>query len=566
MFTMKEYYGKRALYEEYAGLCLSEEDYNNLAQNNVIPKNPYSFFTGSFCFSEIKVDCFSGQVTGNIANCGAKLFLENWKNDLNGTKFSDNEKTAAIFFENFLIILVEPAMYSGATTSEGLFRAPRDFLPVVIPICKIKEYNVEHDSYTWGLTITFTNGVKYKAILFENQSFDNQKAYPLNLSFHINSRILGGFTHILKEQYSNCSKVTGRVFALTKNCVKEYDDRLLAVPKLISNPEVVAEVNKTVYVGVKPYINALIKNMKLISADDFPDVIKALNGVAEVIQKNQVLLDSKSEERKAVIAELSEKKEELKHTFIFKKKKKKAEISEVEEKLNQLNQEISALSFPQKEYVAAMEVIKSSSVKKNKARYSSIPDSLIPVARKVAEMCKQRNVTKLETDDEKKLFAMICSDRNVPEKYRIEEFFNCGMQEVAEATQKTNSAELQKSRMLKQMTFKDEKEKSEIVGPIKYLQKTIQEQKQAMVMANLSQQLGNLASFQANTTAVKTDSAILGGLANGIAGPIAGVSTYNRIEQQNAQAEIDAAATRQQGRENLASAAYLASGFESEAK
>ena len=179
-------------------------------------------------------------------------------------------------------------------------------------------------------------------------------------------------------------------------------------------------------------------------------------------------------------------------------------------------------------------------------------------------MCQERNVTKLETEDEKKVFILICEDKKVPKKYQNANLFICGAQEAFEYEREKNYEKYQKSRTKRTVKYNEEKERSTIVGRIKYTQKAIEDQKKSMEMAKATQLLGQLAEIQTQTRAVKSDAAILGGIANGIAGSAMGIATYAKIEQENAMAEINAAETRKQGYENLSNARTLELGYKTE--
>jgi hypothetical protein len=170
-------------------------------------------------------------------------------------------------------------------------------------------------------------------------------------------------------------------------------------------------------------------------------------------------------------------------------------------------------------------------------------------------MCKERNVTKLKTEDEKKIFALICDNKNIPKAYQEIKLFNYGKQEVLEEERKKNYEKYRQSRTINTVKFNEEKERAEIVGKNKYIQKAIKEQEianqTAIYIEKFSNQLEKVAYLQSRTEAVKSDAAILGGLANGIAGPAMGLATYANVEQENARAEERAAEARRQGRDKL---------------
>ena len=114
--------------------------------------------------------------------------------------------------------------------------------------------------------------------------------------------------------------------------------------------------------------------------------------------------------------------------------------------------------------------------------------------------------------------------------------------------------------------YGEEKEKAGTNGQIKYIKETICQLEQNEAMSKFNELLGKMAAVQSETTAVKTDSAILGGLANGLAGPAAGIAAYANAERDNAMAEANAAETRRRGQENMRNVNALDANFKSVAK
>lgn len=556
---MNKEWEKRELYEKYAGICLSEEEYKNLENQNIIPKSLNALYSGNFANQYSGFVSFSGIVIDNICSCGTKLFLESWS-DLD-TFTSDH--TAVFFFDDFLVIFVEPRI----NLSDSFDRAP-DVLPVAIPICNIKKYTTDEYVAWYRIIIEFTNGEYYYAVTVPNGVNSRSQLRPRNFSFHINSRLLGGFSQSISDKKRNLDKITNRLDLLIQNCCKDYKSRIAAIKNLFSDLDIVAQLQKTVYLDKQGFVDEIMKKESLISATDFPDVVSGLNAIREVYDKNKGIVKTKNEEKKKLNSELSNKKTLLRGAPFLKKFQIKKAISDLEEKIQRIDEEIASLVVPEEKYDLVMAAIlkaksNNKAEKLDKSSYG-IPKTLISKAKNVYLMCKERNVTKLETEDEKKVFTLICEDKKVPKKHQNVNLFNCGAQEAFEYEREKNYEKYQQSRTKRIVKFNEEKEKSNLIGRIKYIQNAIEDQKKAEDMAKATQLLGQLADIQTQTRAVKSDSAILGGIANAIAGPAMGIATYAKVEQENAMAEVNAAETRRQGRENLSNARSLEASYQAE--
>lgn len=123
---MDKKWKKRELYERYAGVCLSEQEYNLLKEYHIIRDLAALYYgaTGSQRKDDITRYDYQGSIIDKIWSCGVKLFLESWV----GVNKFDNDHTAAFFFDNFVVIIAEPRPNSNF----GFDRAP-DVIPVVIP-------------------------------------------------------------------------------------------------------------------------------------------------------------------------------------------------------------------------------------------------------------------------------------------------------------------------------------------------------------------------------------------------------------------------------------------------
>lgn len=536
---------KRELYEKYASVCLSEEEYAFLEEKGVIPKNLHNLYTGEYT-RWLDHKPYDGPVIDNIVDSGTKLFLENW-----GRFASIDLHTAMFFFDNFLVILPEP------TSNGGPFWEVPDALPVAIPICNIKKY--EKRAYTDGecsLSIYFNEKGAFSAY---NYGSGSTKPSIPNFSHHVNAKLIGRFSMGMEGSKFNQNKIIDRLDSLIENCCKGYKQRQDAASILFTDLNTIVEFQFIAYLDKKTFIKEMKERVSFISPENFPNVVNALNTLPERCMKVESELQACMTDRDKKVADFNDA------SFFGKKRKTiREEIKLIDEKIDKLNLDIEEC------YNATLaEILKVTDSKTPIAICEDfdIPDEYVSLAKEVYLSCKNRNVTKLETEDEKMIFSLICRKHNVPDEYQTESFFNGGMQIIHNESQANNvraaELEINKSRIRKAVLHNDAKDKAMISGPIKYTRKAMKEQAEANSMAKATQLLGELSKIHTQAKAVKSDAAILGGLASGLAGPAVGMITYAEVEASNARAEAEAAEVRERGREQLVQSKALESNYQS---
>jgi hypothetical protein len=277
---------KRELYKDYAGICLSEDEYNNLVDNGIIPKSFNLYYVGCYK-SKYAPDydydhriVYFGSITNEICESGTKLFLENWRDE------NENDHTAAFFFDDFLVIIAEPRLNSKYTFD----KAP-DVLPVAIPICNIKSYQID-ESYSWNmLTLKFTNGATYYAYLQWNYQY--KEIRPVNFSLGINSRLLGDFSYHFEDKSSNFEKITFCLDLLKYKCCRDYSERIAAISSLFTDQNLIAQLQKIVYLDKKGFLEGILCYKGSVSDTDFPEVIEKLDEIQGILDQSKRTLKEK---------------------------------------------------------------------------------------------------------------------------------------------------------------------------------------------------------------------------------------------------------------------------------
>lgn len=544
---------KRELYEKYAGVCLSEKEYAFLEEKGIIPKNLNEFFSGILIYETLHKLNFWGETVEKIVGSGVKLFLENWTST---DKFG-SEHTAMFFFDDYVVILAEPKLNLGKLNCVEFDRAP-DVLPVAIPISNIQCYNSEiYGSYTHCHSFKFKNGASFRSKNFV--VVGNNKPQNQNVAHHVNKELLGNFSMSQSGIEAAQNSITARIETLMNNCSRDFEQRQNAISNLFTDYSVMGELQPVVYLSKEDFVEKMGEKVSFISKDNFPHVISALNSFNEYQIKSR-------DELQSYITERGKKVNACESASLFEKMKIKKELKELDERIDKVSNSADKKNHYETAYKEILKIADFKDAKASTGEHFSIPDEYVPLAKEIYLLCKSRNVEKIETEDEKMIFSLLCKKQNVPEEYQTEEFFSCGIMATQKETQDNNYQELNKSKIHKAMLHNDAKDKADICGPIKYTKKAMEEQAQAREMAKATQLLGELSELHTQVKAVKSDAAILGGLASGIAGPAAGIATYAQVEIDNARAEAEAAETRAKGRENLENARILESGYQSVAR
>lgn len=160
--------------------------------------------------------------------------------------------------------------------------------------------------------------------------------------------------------------------------------------------------------------------------------------------------------------------------------------------------------------------------------------------------CVNKNI---DIQDEKAI-AIVSNNFSVPRE-EIIKVFNKGKKYAEELNYKKNVDRITSEKQKEKEEYDAIYENTKVVGKDKYLAKKYKELEQNLKMADVCGQ-GKDRCVQLSQTRAKTsDWAILGGMANGIAGPAAGLATAYNVQQKNAEAEREAEAIRNQAFDNI---------------
>ena len=534
---MSEKLEKRELYKRYSGVCLSEEEYTLLENTGTIPKNLGRVFQGTYISDSINKSYLQGTVIHNICSTGVKMFFEDWENQ---EKFGAGH-TAAFVFQDYFVIVAEPKL-----NLQRSFDLLPDVLPIAIPLSRINDVSSEKYVAWYKMKIRFDDESQYTVITGRYSSFNHVYIFAENFSFNVNERLISGISREICNADNNQRQIEAELMRYVRCAKNDWDDRCLAIENLFEDAQSIHKLEKYVYSNDSAFVDAFIQNMEYLSDDASVRMVDLLNQIKE--EK-----DAKEKQKEKQIAELQknsreleakaqEKKKELSNVGFLKKYGIKREIASFENQINANKNKENELKKDEKNelkkdennYKAAYEAILNAATGRSESSLK-VSDEEFELAKQVYVLCNKRKVTQLETEDEKNIFSMICSQLGVPEELQNKEFFNLGKPvKKKKAKQKSGfSRELKKKRIERQIEYGEEKDKTRIVGVEKYIAKAIEEQRKAEGKAAAQDLLANLYT---PLKPITHDSAIVGGLVSGIAGPVVGVAAAAKTEANNTMA------------------------------
>ena len=163
--------------------------------------------------------------------------------------------------------------------------------------------------------------------------------------------------------------------------------------------------------------------------------------------------------------------------------------------------------------------------------------------------CFEKGVYALNSDEDVSGLMIISGMYGITDIEQAKAMFTKGQLLSQKQKAAENKKILKSARENEAKNHKEEKEKAKISAKEKYLWGTKAIQAACALTGALSTSGMAGASEAMRYRAQKSDSAILGGIANGLAGPGAGIATAINTEIENARAEAEAAEVRANARE-----------------
>ncbi len=151
----------------------------------------------------------------------------------------------------------------------------------------------------------------------------------------------------------------------------------------------------------------------------------------------------------------------------------------------------------------------------------------------IYKKCAEKKIHSIETDDELSGLKIIASNFGVNDIEKAKESFAIGK----ELFKKENQSKVIEARENDQKLFNSNYQQALISGKEKYTHKIKTEIANAKVMAGINK-VSSISAKRCMNNQHEKDWAIAGGIADGIAGPAAGIATAIKVQNDNAAARV----------------------------
>ena len=508
-----------SLYSKFYNVCVPLEEYEKLEQSGRIPKNMETIFRKEdfnryFFNIDGYVNC--------VANSGAIMFLETWyhKKDFADKYKKQGDMFELFLYDDFLIIIVENFDKD----------KPLIVKPVAIPTFNIirAELYINTSSYfdkRWGLKIIFKDDSVLETV-FATQYRDDSLLKPNHI---IESNCLLGYSLSL-QRIEDSSLLMVDKFNEAINCNITLEQKTEILERIFPK-DVCAKLKNCLNLNTMDFMNFLTYHIDEIG-EKFNDLKEKLRCLANY--RNFV-----NENKKRISNELYHLRNDLsglmgKTTnglpFLNTKFGNAGKLSQMHlAKMTEYN----AMRVSYQLYYNIINAFDLSDKYNKETLY---------LAKTIYKKCFDKKITDLETEENLILFKSICKQLNVDSQKQNVDFFELG-REVYDDKNNSN--------ILDEITYMKQKEKSNIVGIIKYIdlddlcEYVDRKEKSSDELFNSALNYISKTSYY-RPTSTSSDWAILGGIADGLAGPAAGLAVANDIQSRNQNAKFDIEKARQE--------------------
>lgn len=168
-------------------------------------------------------------------------------------------------------------------------------------------------------------------------------------------------------------------------------------------------------------------------------------------------------------------------------------------------------------------------------------------AKKIYTKCVELKITRFDTMEQQDKLRIIASSFGNIDIEEAKKLYFLGEKVVKEERIENARIELEKQRTKEKETYDKQKKEAERQGKSKYTY--VAEYHKALDALNNAMYAAKVegAYNRINTRASNQDWAFLGGIADGLGGRAIGLATASQIQQQNARAEDEARAAREEG-------------------
>ena len=565
---------KNSLYKKYAGLCLSEEEYDYIVKNGAIDNkllNASQCFSGSW--KRVGVSRYTGERVTNIASRGESLFFHGGLIDLSTKSILDDEHfvyryyqavSEAMFVYNdalFIVHVPEIEKDNRNNDAQGIetYKQEEEEKPIIIPLSRIMDVEYKMVNGPYGkkpdgvINIYFVDGRVFGSLITKDPGvlLNSCKTNGNNWGWEVNQLLLNfKFSDNIKEWDKNNILVT-KMKSLMKNGVN-YDRTKRKICNFLGSN---SNVEKLI-ISKKLFMKELLANKDKIADSSVKGILDEYG--AECIrakeQKKKIKLDKYGLPK--IKADFILKLHYILLALLF--IAVPVIFCMVEEGATKFmlvaviilacvawwKKTVAYENYRLQEKKAAQKQISVDDseyywkiIDTIKCRYSYKDRELI----KVYEQCKMRGIEKLDSSNEHMVFRKICDEFNVEIEEDILHFFD-RCKSIYEMEKE--DILLVNTQILSDKKYKEEesiyllnKELASLIGIEKYVSKSLDTIRE---LESKIESRDKLKKYLRNTTprqAKHTDWAIAGGLASGIAGPAAGIMVASSVQEENRKAD-----------------------------
>ncbi len=539
-------YSRSFLYEKYKNDCVSREEFSKLADLGILCRpEEYAFPTTVSVGDGKNTPRFSGETAHILAGKKELLFFENWQTA--NYKQDTYLHLGCYVYPDFLVIAAEPD-YNENTNQFGV---NYNVDPVAIPLSKVNSIDIcvstggqwepsrsgTHKLRIWiPIPVEFRQGTNFKrssifeADLFWENSLWNCLVHD-NWSLAVNSILLKTNMGV---QINQANRITNQIQSALETIVSrctDYEKRRDSI-YCVFDKSAAQVIEDNLYMPEQDFVKLLVEYQGHLKLDASHTLKEKISYTASVIEENTRTVAKLKEKVNVLDDAISKAEVKKEQAGFFKKGTFKKEIKELTSQKSQLLQKIESANVPES---LCSEVMKSFLAPVSpKAGWS---ETDIVLAQEIYAECQKRNLTEILSDEDQLLVEMVGKQFGIKCIDRAIEMFSYGKEIANRPKPKAKKSDARKELIAFENKYYTEKEQSSIVGWDKYLtgyyEKIAEKQKE---LAELGSSYNLGINTAANSTSKPVDWAIVGGLAQGIAGPAAGIMAAADTQRRNAQA------------------------------
>jgi hypothetical protein len=534
------------LYKEFSGVCVDEIEYNNIMYSGIIPKELDEIFAGSY--SVIKRSCFdnyNGELARKIASHEEQVFLHDASHQFSSLS------NAYFFYKDFIVIVSVGAVCSNTEDRNGYVYQRSVARPVIVPMNKIKSVEYEKGRYgfteeEYSIVIKFMNEKRIKIKMFHsrNTSYLTTKKTWVpsdNWTFEVNRELLN-FSEEIYAGVDNCEKLIGRINRLM-NQSTDYSEVDSALWNSFTEEGFFAL--KKVKYNEDMLINEAIRNKKNIKTEGLLD---AVNRYEDVATKHEVKYRELKEKYEKALDEYNNASFLRKLTLSQKPGEYKLQLDKMVEARDS---EIT---------VAKEQIYGAIFDNSRKKVLSSVDEKAINFYKR----CIEKNISDPYDPEQALIFNMLYMQEGIDSYENAVAVYRKGHSAFNEDGLCKNKQDSSKKRTLAIVNYSENKRIADLTGYDKYIKTAIEKAEAAKKQAQILDAVTRMGVLQSQTQATKSDASIWGGIADGLAGPVAGIATAANVQYENYKVEQTAARAREEGRTLASQASQMGMAYSAE--